>query len=79
MVKMNMQSQAEENLPSAVLRMLIARHGVWRILRDLAVALVRRDGKPGPALFDSDMSARLRRDVGLPPVPDSPRHWDIRL
>ena len=75
---MNMQLHAEETLPSVTIEMLIARHGVWRILRAVAAALVRRERK-ARRLMSNEMSEHLRRDVGLWPVPKSPRHWDVRL
>ena len=76
---MNMQLHAEENLPFATIEQLIARHGGWRILREVLAALLRCDRKSAPGVSEADLSAHLRRDVGLPPVPASPRHWDIRL
>ena len=75
---MNVNLQLEESAPSVTIQMLIARYGVWRILGAVAAALMRRESRAARRM-SREMSAHLRRDIGLPPVPPSPRHWDVRL
>ena len=64
--------------PASDLGALIDRHGPARVLAALAVALLRRVQRPAPTAAN-DLSAYLRRDVGLQWDPPSPRHWDLRL
>ena len=75
---MNANMHAEENLTPATIEMLIARPGVWRILRAVAAALVRRERK-ALMVFDHELPDYMRRDIGLMPEPKSLRHWDVRL
>jgi hypothetical protein len=56
---------------ATTLEELIARHGAWRVLGAAIAtllwrrrALARRDARA--------LSAHLRRDIGMPPVPERP-------
>ena len=75
---MNMNLVADEHPPSIAIESLIARHGPWRILAAVMAALIRHRRK-SPDLWGNQVSAHMRKDMGLPPEPKSPRHWDLRL
>jgi len=56
---------------------LIDTHGTWRTFVALLQVLANRwqtRAQPGRA----DLPAHLRHDIGLPPVPETRRHWEIR-
>jgi len=53
---------------------LIEDFGRWDVLRAAVLAVV---GRPPPRTPDAaDLTARMRRDIGLPPV-DAPRDWRL--
>lgn len=67
----------EPAAPLLSIEAVIDRHGAWRVLRAAAAALLR--GQPRPRRLDPQaLPNALRRDLGLPPVDDPPRHWTIR-
>lgn len=69
---MNALHLHDERSPRAAIADLIDRHGLVAVAAALAAWLVRRrvraprDDEPVPEL----MSNHLRRDIGLPPLPD---------
>jgi hypothetical protein len=74
---MNLDLYATEHPPSTTIEALMARHGAWRILRTTLGAFLRRKRHKVVPL-PSNLSGHLLRDIGLPPEPESPRHWDLR-
>jgi hypothetical protein len=66
----------EEIPPDITLTRLVDRHGAWATLRALAGVLWRRRPRRPRAEALPD---HLRRDIGLPPVEQAPRHhWEVR-
>ena len=62
------------NPPVAEMRRLIDIHGAYGVARALIGVLASRRKAPGAAV-----PARLRGDVGLPPVElEMRRYWEIR-
>lgn len=58
---------------------LISRYGFKRILLAVLAQPLRRNRNQPPRLIGAPpCSAYLRRDIGLPPDPPSPRYWDLR-
>lgn len=74
---MNLDLYATEHPPSTTIRHLMARYGAWRILRTTLAAFLWQ-GHRKPAVLPTDLSARLRRDIGLPAEPAAKRYWDLR-
>ncbi len=54
---------------------LVARYGLVSIA--LAVANIALRRKQTARRFDTDLPDRLRRDIGLPPLAPSRRHWEL--
>jgi len=71
------QKRVGEIAPRIFIETLIAQYGAWRVLRDVAAALMRPQGSAYINL--SDLSTHLQRDIGLEQPRQSPRHWDIRF
>ncbi len=70
---MNAQVNRDFATPAAGVRALVAEFGTVRVALALAGLLAR----PRPRVrrvSDADISDRIRRDIGLPPVPRS-RDW----
>ncbi|SDW78530.1 hypothetical protein [Celeribacter indicus] len=60
----------------AALEPLIERHGLWHVLR--AVFAARREIRRRRVLTlrgGGEVSAHIRRDIGLPPEAPPPRSW----
>lgn len=80
---MNIIIRPGQSVPQDHIEWLVARYG-WRrtALAILSHALRRKrlglKPEPRPKLGKEPQSERLRRDIGLPPEPPSPRYWDLR-
>lgn len=64
----------EPPIPVAV---VIEQHGAWRVLFAAIAALFDARGRSGE-LWPGDLDNHLRRDIGLPPLPEpwsEPPRW----
>lgn len=71
---MNASPLASDTRPVLVLQDMIARHGRVSVLF-YAVAAVLRPSQEAAVLTDKDLSAHLRRDIGLTAQDPPPRTW----
>jgi hypothetical protein len=70
---MNAQVNRDFATPAAGVRALVAEFGTVRV----ALALAGLWARPRPRVrrvSDADLSDRIRRDIGLPPIPER-RDW----
>ena len=80
---MNIIIRSGQSVPQDHIEWLVARYG-WRrmALAIISHALNRKriglKSAPRPKLGKAPKTAHLRRDIGLPPEPPSPRYWDLR-
>lgn len=63
-------------MPQPPLERLIARHGALPVIFALIRAMVAPQRPKARATNVADISAHLRRDVGLPPPVDRPTYWN---
>lgn len=76
-VQMNAILNREENTTFRAIETLVARDGIWKVVIAFVALLAQRKRKARP-LFDNELNAHMRRDIGLPPV-DQPRdYWELR-
>lgn len=66
---------------SAAVDELYREHGAWKTIGALALAVWRRRRMKNQI---SDLSNRMRRDIGVPEIGDAPgdikySYWDVRL
>ncbi len=76
-VQMNAILNRDENSTLRAMEMLIARDGFWKVVFTIVALLARAKRKPGP-LYDTELNAHLRRDLGLPPVHKIPDYRELR-
>ena len=55
---------------------IIEDYGAWRVLAASFRALVRRSSRPRNTR-SADLSAHVRRDIGLAPEAAVRRYWDL--
>ncbi len=72
---MNAQVNPETPAPAIALQALVAEHGLVRVALALAALIARR--RAPPRRYDADLSDRIRRDIGLSPLPESRKYWDL--
>lgn len=73
--QMNALLNNDETTPSAAMKLLVDRHGAWAVLRALAAVLVRPQRE---VVQLDDLSPHMRRDMGLPPIPEARKYWEFR-
>lgn len=73
---MNAELNRDFAAPSEVLRNLVAEHGRVRVVLALAGLLARRS-RPRRQLLEGDIPDRMRRDIGLEPLPRMRNYWDL--
>ncbi len=54
---------------------LIEEVGAWRVVAAALRTVFRRGERPAPP--GRDLPQHLRRDIGLPPVIEVPRAWEM--
>lgn len=62
------------NRPYYAVATLIERHGLLRVLRAVAAAVLKPN-RPHRAIAPKRLSPHLRRDLGLEPEAPRQRHW----
>lgn len=72
---MNVLANNEETSPSMAVKLLVDQHGAWTVLRAY-VALFFVPKREGVRL--DDLSPHMRRDMGLPPVEQPRKYWELR-
>ncbi len=73
--QMNALVNKDETTPSVAMELLVARHGVWVVLVAFVALLIRP--KREVVQLD-DLSPHLRKDMGLPPIEQPRKHWELR-
>ncbi len=79
---MNINTRSGLIVPQDHVEWLISRYGFRRILLAVLTQSMRKNRlgtrkRPMPKGAPPE-TAYLRRDIGLPPDPPSPRYWDLR-
>ena len=74
---MNALLNSDETTPFVAMESLVAKHGAWTVLMAFVALLVRRTDAEKQGRLD-DLSPYLRRDVGLPPVEEPRKYWELR-
>lgn len=62
--------------PSAAVQALVAEYGTLRVALALAGLLARRRGRAA-TVWEGDLPDRVRRDIGLAPLPPTRNWWDL--
>ena len=79
---MNINIPPGRIVPQDHVEWLISRYGCKRIFLAVLTHSLRRNRlrlrRPPRPMGAPPQSAYLRRDIGLPPEPPSPRYWDLR-
>jgi hypothetical protein len=75
--KMNALLNSDETTPSVAMELLVARHGVWKVAIALLALLARKRRREAPVRID-DLTAHMLQDIGLPPMPETRKHWELR-
>lgn len=73
---MNAQVNRDFATPAAGVRALVAEFGTLRVVLALAGLLARRPVRAA-RVWEGDMPDRIRRDIGLPPVPRGRDCWEL--
>lgn len=60
---------------AAAVQAVVAEHGIIRVALALAALAARRRGSA--RLWEGDLPDRLRRDIGLDPLPPSRNWWEL--
>ncbi|MFN3295014.1 MAG: hypothetical protein ACK414_16470, partial [Gemmobacter sp.] len=74
--KMNAQLNHEFASPAQAVQALVAEHGLLRVALALA-GLVASPAGHRARVREGDIPDRLRRDIGLEPLPPARSHWDL--
>ena len=74
---MNALLNSDETTPFVAMESLVAKHGAWTVFMAFVALLVRRTDTEKQGRLD-DLSPYLRRDVGLPPVEEPRKYWELR-
>jgi len=72
---MNAQVNHDFPTPSVAVRALVAEYGLVRVALALAAMIARPRGVT--RRYDADISDRMRRDIGLEPLPASRNYWEL--
>ena len=73
--KMNALVNSEDMTPSVAMKLLVDRHGVWAVLRAFVALLLRPERE---AVRLDDLTPHMRRDMGLPPLEQPAKYWELR-
>ena len=74
--KMNAQLNRELPNPAMAVQALVAEHGLVRVALALA-ALIARPRRHAKRAWDADLPDRVRRDIGLEPLPRARNYWEL--
>ena len=72
---MNAEVNPEHRPPTVAVQALVAEYGLIRVALALAGLIARR--RAVPRRHEADLSDRVRRDIGLAPLPESRKYWDL--
>lgn len=72
---MNAEVNRENRPPTVAVQALVAEYGIIRVALALAGLIARR--RSVPARHEADLSDRIRRDIGLAPLAESRKYWDL--
>ncbi|WP_413876497.1 hypothetical protein [Albidovulum sp.] len=73
---MNAQVNRDFATPAAGVRALVAEFGTVRVALALAGLVARRRVRAA-RVWEDDMPDRMRRDIGLEPLPRLRNYWDL--
>ena len=71
---MNALLNSDETTPSVAMKLLVDQHGAWAVLRALAAVMMP---KRREVVRLDDLTPHLRRDMGLPPVEQPRKYWEL--
>ena len=71
---MNALLKSDETTPSVAMKLLVDQHGVWAVLQALAAVMMP---KWREEVRLDDLTPHLRRDMGLPPVEQPRKYWEL--
>ena len=72
---MNALVNNDETKPSVAIKLLVEQHGAWRVLRAFLALFLAPEQK---AARLGDLSPHMRRDMGLPPLEQPAKYWELR-
>lgn len=72
---MNAQVNRDYPTPALAVQALVAEYGLVRVALALAGLVARR--RPVAARHEADMPDRMRRDIGLEPLPARRNYWEL--
>lgn len=72
---MNAQVNREFVSPAEAVQTLVAEYGLVRVALALA-GLIARPGRRA-RIWDGDVPDRIRRDIGLHPLPPARNYWEL--
>lgn len=72
---MNAQVNRTVPSPGVAVQALVAEYGIVRVALALAAHIARRRGTA--ERWEADLSNHVRRDIGLGPLPQGRRYWEL--
>ena len=72
---MNALANTDKTTPSVAVTMLVDQHGLWAVLVALVATMLRPRRE---AVQLDDLTPHLRRDMGLPPIEQPRKYWELR-
>lgn len=72
---MNAELNPEHRPPAVAVEALVAEYGLIRVVLALAGLMAR--SRAAPRRHEADLPDRVRRDIGLAPLPESRKYWDL--
>lgn len=76
-VQMNAILNRDETTTLRAMEILIARDGFWKVVIAFVALLARRKPK-ARQLYDTELTAHMRRDLGLPLIHEMRNFRDLR-
>jgi len=73
--RMNAEMNRDLPTPALAVQALVAEHGLVQVALALAGHIARRWRRPA-RVREADLPDRMRRDIGLPPLPPSRNWWE---
>ena len=73
--KMNALANSDETTPSVAVKLLVDQHGLWAVFTAVMATLLP---KRREVVRLDDLTPHLRRDMGLPPIEQSRKYWELR-
>lgn len=73
--KMNALANSDETTPSVAVKLLVDQHGLWAVFTAVMATLLP---KRREVVRLDDLTPHLRRDMGLPPIEQPRKYWELR-